>query len=73
MPLRVQYLGQWATPFWEDGVDKGPKTRAGFVAELEINRQDFGMSWNATLDKGGVVVGNKVFITIDAEALLESN
>src|SRR5262249_43651512 len=30
--LDVRFLGQWQTPWWEDGVDKGPKTRAGFVA-----------------------------------------
>ncbi len=69
--LRVVYLGQWVTPWWEDGVDKGPKTRAGFLARTEINRHDFGVSWNSTLDKGGVVVGNEVEITIDAEAILE--
>lgn len=69
--LKVRYLGQWATPWWEDGVDKGPKTRAGFLAQTVINRHDFGVSWNSTLDKGGVVVGNEVEITIDAEAILE--
>ncbi len=69
--LRVVYLGQWVTPWWEDGVDKGPKTRAGFLARTEINRHDFGVSWNSTLDKGGIVVGNEVEITIDAEAVLE--
>ena len=71
--LSVRLLGQWKTPWWEDGVDKGPKVRAGFVAETEINRQDFGVSWNDTLDKGGVVVGNMVHITIDAEAILEDD
>ncbi|MGE0130461.1 MAG: YceI family protein [Blastocatellales bacterium] len=70
--LSVRYLGQWQTPWWEDGVDKGPKTRAGFVARTEINRHDFGVSWNSTLDRGGIVVGNIVQITIDAEAILES-
>ena len=70
--LLVHYLGQWQTPWWEDGVDKGPKTRAGFVAKTSINRQDFGVSWNGTLDKGGIVVGNQVEITIDAEAILEN-
>jgi polyisoprenoid-binding protein YceI len=69
--LDVHYLGQWQTPWWEDGVDKGPKTRAGFIAKTSINRQDFGVSWNSTLDKGGIVVGNDVEITIDAEAILE--
>ena len=67
--LNVRYLGQWQTPGWEDGVDKGPKTRAGFVAETVINRHDFGVSWNSALDKGGIVVGNTVQITLDAEAI----
>ncbi|HXG94809.1 MAG TPA: YceI family protein [Blastocatellia bacterium] len=69
--LRVQYLGQWGTPWWEDGVDKGPKTRAGFKAETKINRHDFGVSWNSSLDRGGIVVGNEVRIVIDAEAIKE--
>ena len=70
--LQVRYLGQWETPWWEDGVNKGPKTRAGFLATTTINRHDFGVSWNDTLDRGGVVVGNEVEITIDAEAILDS-
>ena len=70
--LSVHYLGQWQTPWWEDGVDKGPKTRAGFAATTTINRLDFGVSWNAPLEKYGVVVGNTIEITIDAEAILES-
>ena len=70
--LDVRYLGQWDTPFWEDGVDKGPIPRAGFVAETTINRHDFGVSWNAPMDKGGVVVSDDVLITIDVEALLQS-
>lgn len=69
--LRVRYLGQWSTPWWEDGADKGPKIRAGFLAETAINRHDFGVSWNSLLDQGGVVVGDTVEITIDAEAILE--
>src|SRR5262249_19301984 len=70
--VNVRYLGQWQTPWWEDGVDKGPKTRAGFVATTTINRHDFGVSWNGSLDRGGIVVGDLVEITIDAEAILES-
>jgi len=73
--LRVSYLGQWQTPWWEekDGewVDKGPKLRAGFVATTEINRHDFGVSWNDRMDKGGFVVGDTVSITIDVEAVWE--
>jgi polyisoprenoid-binding protein YceI len=67
--LDVLYLGQWQTPYWEDGVDKGPITRAGFHATTRINRHDFGVSWNSMLDRGGIVVGNDVFIELDVEAL----
>ena len=70
--LNVHYLGQWETPWWEDGVDKGPKTRAGFLATARIDRHEFGVSWNSPLARGGIVVGNHVVITIDAEAILES-
>lgn len=71
--LRVTYLGQWQTPWWENGVDKGPKTRAGFMATTTINRHDFGANWNAPLERGGFVVGDLVEITIDAEAILEQH
>lgn len=70
LTLDVMYLGQWQTPWWEDGVDKGPKIRAGFVATGKLNRHDFGVTWNSPLDRGGIVVGNEVEITIDAEAIL---
>jgi polyisoprenoid-binding protein YceI len=75
--LAVKYLGQWKTPWWEEEggqwVDKGPKLRAGFVATTEINRHDFGVSWNDTMDRAGVVVGDRVSITIDVEAVWESD
>jgi polyisoprenoid-binding protein YceI len=67
--LDVRYLGQWKTPWWENGVDKGPKTRAGFLATTRINRKDFGVNWNSALDRGGLVVSDDVDITIDAEAI----
>ena len=71
--LEVHYRGTGSTPWWEDGRDKGPKIRAGFLATTRINRQDFGVSWNSRLDQGGVVVSDDVEITIDAEAILESS
>lgn len=70
--LDVHHLGQWQTPFWVGNQDKGPVTRAGFVAEARINRHDFGVSWNSTLDKGGIVVGDEVFLTLDVEALQDT-
>ena len=41
--------------------------RAAALATTKINRQDFGVKWNATMDNGGVVVGDDVNITIDVE------
>jgi polyisoprenoid-binding protein YceI len=41
--------------------------RAAASATTKINRQDFGVKWNATMDNGGVVVGDDVNITIDVE------
>ncbi len=71
--LDVHYLGEWQTPYWEDGVDKGPITRAGFVATTTINRHDFGVNWNSPMERGGIVVGKEIYIEIDAEALKEKS
>ncbi|MBC5810627.1 MAG: polyisoprenoid-binding protein [Candidatus Eremiobacteraeota bacterium] len=70
--LSVRYLGSAETSWWEDGVDKGPKTRAGFVARARIDRFDFGVSWNAQLANGGLVVSRGIDIVIDAEAIAEN-
>jgi polyisoprenoid-binding protein YceI len=43
--------------------------RIAVNATTRINRQDFGVKWNATMDNGGVVVGDDVAITIDAELI----
>jgi polyisoprenoid-binding protein YceI len=45
--------------------------RAGFSATAEINRKDFGIAFNAPLEGGGVVVGDKVQITLEIEAILQ--
>jgi polyisoprenoid-binding protein YceI len=42
-------------------------TRAGFSAETEINRRDFGVDISMPMDGGGVVVGDKIKIQIEAE------
>lgn len=71
--LAVRYLGRWQCPYWEGDKDLGPVTRIGFVAATTINRHDFGVNWNAPMDRGGVVVGDEVAITLDVEAILESD
>jgi polyisoprenoid-binding protein YceI len=45
-------------------------TRAGFSATGQLNRQDFGVSFNAALETGGVVVSDKVQLVIEAELVL---
>jgi polyisoprenoid-binding protein YceI len=42
---------------------------AGFSATTRINRQDFGVSWNKTLDTGGTLLSDDVDIRIDVEAV----
>ena len=46
--------------------------RAAATATSKINRQDFGVKWNATMDNGGVVVGDDVNITIDVEMIKQA-
>jgi polyisoprenoid-binding protein YceI len=44
-------------------------TRAGASATTKINRKDFGLTYNKTLETGGVMVGDDVAISIDVEAI----
>ncbi len=44
-------------------------TRTGFSARTELNREDFGMTWNQALETGGVVVGKTVQIELDIQAV----
>lgn len=53
------------------GKDPWGGERAGFSATTKIDRRDFGLTWNAALETGGVLVGNEVKIRIEAEAVLE--
>jgi polyisoprenoid-binding protein YceI len=61
--LKGEYLGTEQSP-WGD-------TRVGFSAETEISRKDWGITWNAALESGGVVVGDKVKLAIDAEWIVQ--
>lgn len=53
------------------GVSQDPwgGTRIGFEGHTEISRKDFGLVWNVALETGGVLVGDKVRIDIDVEAV----
>jgi polyisoprenoid-binding protein YceI len=44
-------------------------TKAGAHATARIKRKDFGITWNKAMDGGGVVVGEDVDVTIEAEAI----
>lgn len=43
--------------------------RVGFVAKTSIDRKDFGLGWNQVLEAGGLLVGNKVEIELDVQAV----
>jgi polyisoprenoid-binding protein YceI len=45
--------------------------RVGYRATTTINRKDFGLTWNAALETGGVVVGDEVRIELDVEAVVK--
>lgn len=54
-----------------DGVATDPwgNTKAGFSATAEISRKDFGLEWNVALETGGVLVGDKVKLVLDIQAV----
>lgn len=52
-----------------DIVDPWQHTRRGATAHFILNRQDYGVSWNAPLGADGVLVGNDVDIVVDLEVL----
>ena len=59
--LSVEYLGE--------GKDPWGNVRAGFSATTTIDRKDFGLNWNETLETGGVLVGDEITIEITAEGM----
>src|SRR4029077_15730143 len=46
--------------------------RAGVTASAKLNRKDFGLVWNALTEAGGIVVGDDVKITIEAELIQQA-
>jgi polyisoprenoid-binding protein YceI len=57
-----------------EGATTSPYGQAvfGFSASTEIDREDWGLSWNVALESGGVMVGKKVKIEIEGEAIREA-
>ncbi len=49
------------------GKDPWGNTRIGVEATTKINRKEFGLTWNAALETGGILVGEDVTITLDVE------
>jgi polyisoprenoid-binding protein YceI len=54
------------------GPDAYGGTRAGFSAKTEINRNDFGVDIKMPMDGGGVVVGDKISVELEIEAVLRA-
>jgi len=52
--------------------DPWGNVRAGVTASTKINRNDFGLVWNALVEGGGVMVGDEVKITIEAELIQQA-
>ncbi|PZU39488.1 MAG: polyisoprenoid-binding protein [Microbacterium sp.] len=54
------------------GTDPYGNYKAGASAKTVINREDFGLTWNAALETGGVLVGKDVTITLDLQGSLQA-
>lgn len=59
--LKAEYGGQMADP-WGN-------VKAGFTLEGKINRKDFGLTWNATLETGGVLVSDEIRLNLEVQLL----
>ncbi len=49
--------------------DPWGNTRVGVSATTKINRKDYGLTWNAALETGGILVGDEVTITLEVELI----
>ena len=65
VPLKLEITGF--------GPDAMGGTRAGFSASGEINRSDFGVSYNGPVPGGGTIVSEKVQLNLDVEAVLQTD
>lgn len=58
-----------AVTFEGEAVDPYGLSRVAFEAKTTISRKDFGLRWNAALEAGGVLVGDKITIVLEIEAV----
>jgi polyisoprenoid-binding protein YceI len=70
VPLKLEVNGFGPDPF---AADPEAGRRAGFTATGEINRMDFGVSYNGPVPGGGVALGDKVQIILEIEAALQTS
>lgn len=54
--------------FEGEGKDPWGNTKAGFSAKTKISRSDYGLTYNAALETGGVLIGDQITINIELEA-----
>jgi polyisoprenoid-binding protein YceI len=61
-------------PFEFEGgaLDPFGNVRAGFEGKVVVNRKDFGLTWNAALETGGVLVGEKVTLEFEISAIKDA-
>ncbi len=61
-------------PFEYTGEAKDPfgNTRVGFEGRTEVSRKDFGLTWNAVLETGGVLVSDKIVLEFDVSAIKQA-
>lgn len=62
--LKVEFEGAGRNPYGMDIF--------GFSAHTEVDREDFGLTWNVSLETGGVLVGKKVRIELEGEAVRQA-
>jgi|SRR5438067_910081 len=57
------------TTYEGSGKDPWGGERAGFIATASIDRKDYGLHWNKALETGGLLVGEKVDLILEVEAI----
>ncbi|MGH9024533.1 MAG: YceI family protein [Acidimicrobiia bacterium] len=53
----------------QEGREGTDVERTGFSASTEVDREDFDLKWNLAIDTGGFVLGNKVRLELEVEAV----